>query len=194
MLKGRKEYRKKYNAEGQLYLGGEILRLNCYDVSVKGAMVEIIPGTLLSTTADFQALLFEDRHAEIFIEDLMMSGEVIIAWAREARGRIMLGVEFIDVLPNAEKLWRKRRNYRKNKTFTAELFIDKDRLNIEGVNYSVEGACLKMAVNHPAIVKDALIKLHLKEMDWNAIGKVVWVKSEDNQVTVGLQMLVIQSP
>lgn len=192
MLKGRKEYRKKYNATGQLYLGGEILRLNCYDVSVKGAMVEIIPGTMLTTLEDFENMLMEDRHAEIFIEDLMMSGDVYIAWVKEARDRIMLGVEFQNVQPNAEKLWRKRRSYRKNKVFSAELIIDKDRLNVEGINYSMEGVCLQMTVHHPAVKEHALVKLHIKELDWNAIGKVIWVKAaEDELITVGIQTLLI---
>ncbi len=44
MFKDRKEYRKNFNATGQLYVGGETLALNCYDVSVKGAMLEIAPG------------------------------------------------------------------------------------------------------------------------------------------------------
>jgi hypothetical protein len=139
MFQERKEYRKNFNAVGQLNVGGETLHFNCYDVSVKGAMIELVPGQLLSSVDDFEKLLCEDRRAEIFVEELMLAGEVSIVWVREERGRIMMGLEFETVVHNAEKLWLKRRGYRKTEPFTAELFIDKDRLHVDGVNRSTKG-------------------------------------------------------
>jgi hypothetical protein len=192
MFKDRKEYRKKFNAAGQLHVGGETLQLNCYDVSVKGAMVEIVPGELLSTVEDFEALLGEDRKAEIFVEDLMMSGEVGIVWVRQDRGRIMMGLEFHNVSHNAHKLWRKRRSYRKEQPFSAELFVDKDRFQVEGINCSTEGVCLRMAVNHPSLKVNALVKLQVKQFMLNALGKVAWVKQDNDIITIGLQIIVIK--
>jgi|APLak6261673822_1056097.scaffolds.fasta_scaffold00235_10 hypothetical protein len=192
MFKDRKEYRKKFNAAGQLHVGGETLQLNCYDVSVKGAMVEIIPGELLSTVEDFEALLGEDRKAEIFVEDLMMSGEVGIVWVRQDRSRIMMGLEFHNVVHNAHKLWRKRRSYRKEQPFSAELFVDKDRFQVEGINCSTEGVCLRMAVNHPSLKVNALVKLQVKQFMLNALGKVAWIKQDNDVITIGLQIIVIK--
>lgn len=192
MLKDRKEYRKKYSAAGQLHLGGETLHLYCYDVSVKGAMVEVVPGKLLTTLEDFEALLAEDNRAEVFIEDLMMSGEVVIAWVKQNRGRILLGLEFFNVVHAASKLWRKRRNYRKKQQFSAELFIDKDRINVDGINFSQEGVCLRMAVNHPAVKVDAVVKLQIKQFALNAIGKIIWIKHENDISVMGLQIMAIK--
>ncbi|MGZ4999529.1 MAG: PilZ domain-containing protein, partial [Methylomonas sp.] len=178
MFKDRKEYRKNFNAAGQLHVGGETLSLICYDVSVKGAMVEIIPGELLATVEDFEALIRENRRAEIFVEDLMMSGEVSIVWVKQDRSRIMMGVEFLNVVHNANKLWRKRRSYRKEQAFSAELIVDKERLQVEGINCSTEGVCLRMAAGQPPLAVNTLVKLKVKQFALNALGKVVWVKHD----------------
>ncbi|PPD33984.1 MAG: PilZ domain-containing protein [Methylomonas sp.] len=191
MFQERKEYRKNFNAVGQLNVGGETLHFNCYDVSVKGAMIELVPGQLLSSVDDFEKLLCEDRRAEIFVEELMLAGEVSIVWVREERGRIMMGLEFETVVHNAEKLWLKRRGYRKTEPFTAELFIDKDRLHVDGVNRSTKGLCVKLSVQHPAIKPNAPVKLQIKEFGLAALGKVVWVSSSDDSTLIGLQIVSI---
>ncbi len=191
MFQERKEYRKNFNAIGQLNVGGETLRFNCYDVSVKGAMIELIPGHLLATVEDFENLLFEDRRAEVFIEELMLAGEVSIVWVREERGRILMGLEFESVVHNAEKLWLKRRGYRKTEPFTAELFIEKDRLHVEGINRSTKGLCVRMLVQHPGVKVNAPVKLQIKEFGLVALGKVVWVSVGEEATLVGLQIISI---
>lgn len=192
MLKDRKEYRKKLNAAGQLHAGGETLPLNCYDVSVKGAMVEIAPGELLATIEDFEALIGENRRAEIYVEDLMMSGEVNIIWVKQNHNHILMGVEFINVVHNANKLWRKRRSYRKEQPFSAELFVEKDRFQVEGINCSKEGVCLRLAGNHPSLEKDALVKLKVQQFSLNALGKVMWTSREGGVITLGLQIITLR--
>ncbi|OAI14357.1 hypothetical protein A1359_11075 [Methylomonas lenta] len=191
MFQERKEYRKNFNAIGLLNVGGEILQFNCYDVSVKGAMVELLPGQLLATAADFEALLFEDDKAEIFVEELMLAGEVKIAWVREERGRILMGLEFETVVHNAEKLWLKRRGYRKSAPFSAELFVEKDRLHVEGINRSTKGLCVRLKVHHPAVKLNAPVKLQIKEFGLAALGKVAWVTQEEESTLVGIQIVPI---
>ncbi|MBD9356540.1 PilZ domain-containing protein [Methylomonas albis] len=192
MFQDRKEYRKNFNAEGQLFVGGETLQLNCYDVSLKGAMVEVNSGDLLTTIQDFEAFLNEDRQAEIFVAELMLAGEVDIVWVKRERNRIMMGLEFHDVVHNAHKLWRKRRGYRKVEAFKAELFIDKERFSVEGVNRSVEGMCLKLAGSHPCIKVEAPVKLLVADLALSALGKVVWVESNELVTRLGLQLVVIR--
>ncbi|MCQ8104623.1 PilZ domain-containing protein [Methylomonas sp. SURF-2] len=191
MFQERKEYRKKFNAVGQLNVGGETLQFNCYDVSVKGAMVELLPGQLLATVDDFEKLLVEDRRAEVFIEELMLAGEVNIVWVREERGRILTGLEFETVVHDADKLWLKRRGYRKTEPFTAELFVDKERLHVEGINRSTKGLCVRMPAPHPAVKVNAPVKLQIREFGLVALGKVVWVKEKTGAVLVGLQIISI---
>lgn len=189
MFQERKEYRKNFNAAGRLNVGDETLQFNCYDVSVKGAMIELLPGQLLATAEDFERLLIEDSRAEIFVEELMLAGEVKIVWVREERGRILMGLEFESVVHNADKLWLKRRGYRKAEPFSAELFIDKDRLHVEGINRSTRGLCVKLTVHHPAIKPNAPVKLQIKEFGLAALGKVVWVSPGDGFALVGLQII-----
>ncbi len=191
MFRERKEYRKKFSAVGQLNIGGEILQFNCYDVSVKGAMIEVFPGKLLATAADFDALIKEDSRAEIYIEELMLSGEVSVVWVREDHGHIMMGLEFEAVVHNAEKLWIKRRGYRKNEPFTAELFVEKEKVHVDGINRSAKGLCVRLPAEHPPIkVKDP-VKLQIKEFGLAAMGKVVWISDEEGVTKVGLQFIAI---
>lgn len=193
MVQERKEYRKNFNAVGWLNLGGETLHFNCYDVSVKGAMIDLQPGKLLTCVADFEALLLENDRAEIFVEELMLAGEVKIVWVRQERGRIMMGLVFEAVVHNAEKLWLKRRGYRKTEPFSAELFVDKDRLVVDGINRSTKGFCVKLAVKHPGVRINAPVKLQIKEFGLAALGKVVWVSHVEDHTLVGLQMVAINN-
>ncbi len=191
MFQERKEYRKNFNAAGQLNVGGETLQFNCYDVSVRGAMIEVVPGELLSTVDDFETLLAEDRRAEIFVEELNLAGEVKVAWVRQERNRIMMGLEFETVVHHASKLWLKRRGYRKTEPFSAELFIDKDRLHVEGINRSVRGLCVRLAVQHPSLKINVPVKLQIKEFGMAALGKVVWIANDEESTTIGLQIISI---
>lgn len=191
MFRERKEYRKNFNAPGQLNVGGETLHFNCYDVSVKGAMIEVLPGNLLTTVQDFENLLSEDNRAEVYVDELNLAGEVRVVWVRQERNRIMMGLEFQSVVHHAAKLWLKRRGYRKTEPFSAELFVDKDRLHIEGINRSMKGLCVRLQVQHPGIKIDAPVKLQIKEFGMAALGKVAWIEEVDEGAIVGLQILSI---
>jgi len=191
MFRERKEYRKNFNAAGQLHVGGEVLQFNCYDVSVKGAMIEVLPGELLATVADFESLLAEEKRAEIFVEELMLSGEVNITWVKEEQSRIMMGLEFESVVHNAEKLWIKRGDYRKNQSFKADLFIDNQKWQVEGINRSIKGLCVILPEQHPAIKVNAPIKIQVKELGLAALGKIVWVSDTEGVTKAGLQILSI---
>ena len=191
MFHERKEYRKNLNAVGQLYIGGEILQFNCYDVSVKGAMIEVSPGELLSTVADFEALIAEEQWAEIFIAELMLSGEVHIVWVREESNRIMMGLELESVVHNAKRLKIKRRDYRKTEPFTADLFIDNQHWQVEGINRSKNGLCVLLPGQHPTIKVNTPVKIQIKALGLVALGKIVWINEENGFTKMGLQILVI---
>jgi len=122
----------------------------------------------------------------------MLAGEVDIVWVKRERNRIMMGLEFRDVVHNAHKLWRKRCGYRKLEAFKAELFIDKERFNVEGVNRSVQGMCLKLTGHHSCIKVNAPVKLLAAELGLSALGKVVWVESNELVTRLGLQLVIVK--
>lgn len=191
MFHDRKEYRKKINAEGLLHIGGETLRVNCYDVSLKGVMVVIHPGKLLVDVEDFEALMLENRHGEVFIEALTLAGDVEIVWVKRDHERLMMGLAFQDVMHHAEKLWRKRRGYRKTESFEAEMRIDKRYFNLEGINRSTEGMCLRLvAVDHEIKVGEP-VKLFVPQFHLTAMGKVVWADSGELSCRFGLQLITL---
>ena len=190
MFQDRKEYRKSYNSSGQLYIAGELLDFISYDISVKGILVEIVPGSLLTEISDFETLLKEDNVAEIYVKDLMLTGEAEIAWVRQDKGRILLGLEFKDVMSNATKLWRKRRYYRSKRKFYGYLIAGDQRVDFEGNNISSEGLEIKLDQINSLLEPGCMVKLVVDDLNVKGVGKIIWVNASDDGVCVlGLRYL-----
>ncbi len=193
MIQDRTEYRKSFNSFGQLYVGGELLEFISYDVSVNGILVEIIPGSLLSELSDFEALLKENNKAEIYVKDLMLTGETDIAWAKLQDGRVKLGLEFRDVMYNAENLWRKRSYYRSSKEFSGFIIAENKRIDFQGVNISVDGLAIQVAYITPPLKQGNTVKLIINDLEIKAIGKIIWVNSLiEKAYILGLRYLTIE--
>ena len=190
MFQDRREYRKSYNSSGQLYVAGELLDFISYDISVKGILIEIVPGSLLTEIHDFEVLLKEDNFAEIYVKDLMLTGEAEIVWVRQDKGRILLGLEFKDVMSNATKLWRKRSYYRSKRKFYGYLIAGDQRINFEGNNISSEGLEIKLDQTHSVLKAGCLVKLDVDELGIKGVGKIIWVNVADDETCVlGLRYL-----
>ncbi len=192
MTQVRKEYRKSFNSSGQLYVAGEFLDFIGYDVSVKGILVEVVPGSLLSGIDDFDALLKENNSAEIYVKDLMLTGETDIVWAKLENGKIMLGLEFRDVMYNAKKLWRKRRTYRSKNKFSGYLIADKKSIDFQGLNLSVDGMALKLDQPESSLEPGKMIKFQVHGTDSSGVAKIVWINADDpDSCVLGLKYLVV---
>lgn len=192
MLIERQEYRKKYISQGQLYIAGEILDFQSYDVSVKGILVEVVPANFLSDISDFEALLTENNIAEIFVKDLMLTGETDIVWVKLTDGKIMLGLEFRDVIYNAEKLWRKRSFYRSTKKFSGILIVGNENVLFRGLNVSADGLAVQIDVTNDDLIPGAIIKVVVDGLDVKGVGKIVWVNTRANGPTqLGMRYLTV---
>jgi hypothetical protein len=193
MFQNRKEYRKNFNSSGQLFIAGELLDFISYDVSVKGILVEIQPGSLLAEINDFEALLKEDNLAEIYVKDLMLTGETEIVWVKQDKEKILLGLEFRDEMSNATKMWRKRRYYRSNREFSGYLMIDEKRIDFEGNNVSTDGMGLKLDQINSALKPGCVVKLMVNGLDVKGIGKIVWVSTVGEDTCIlGLRYLTVE--
>lgn len=193
MFQKRKEYRKKFTSSGQLYVAGELLDFISYDVSVNGILVEIIPGSLLIDIKDFEALLKEDNSAEIYVKDLMLTGEIEIAWVKLSDGKILLGIEFKNVMSKAMKFWRKRRYYRSKRKFSGYLIADDKRIDFEGNNVSTEGLGLKLNKVNSALKPGSVVNLIVNNPDVKGVGKIIWINTaEDDTCTLGLRYFTIE--
>jgi len=178
MFQDRKEYRKNFTSSGQLYFGGEALDFISHDVSVKGISIEVLPGLLLSSFADFEACLAETSNAEIFVKDLMLTGEAEIIWLRQENGKTLMGLEFKDVIYNAEKIWLKRQYYRKQQQFSGYMSLKNKRIEFEGKNVSVDGLMIYLVQGDESLIPGVVVKLFSEGLNIRALAKVCWVKSE----------------
>jgi hypothetical protein len=178
MFQEKKEYRKNYSSSGQLHMAGETLEFISRDVSVKGISIEVVPGRLLSEYADFEAYIKENALAEIFVKDLMLTGEVEVIWLRQEQGKILMGLEFQDVIHNADRLWLKRQFYRKEQSFTGFLLLKDRRVEFEGKNVSVDGLMIYLNELDESLSQNSVVRLYSESLSIKAMAKICWIKEE----------------
>jgi len=193
VFQDRKEYRKSFTSPGQLYVAGETLSIISYDVSVKGVLIEMNAGSLLSSTTDIEELIKESLIAEIFVKDLMLSGVAQIVWTKATNGKLMVGLEFVDVQYNADKLWRKRKYYRKKQDISGILINNDIRCDITTVDMSVDGFMVKLTGNAGQLEKGIIVKLILAALNLKAVAKIIWIRKDvdNSEILMGLRYLEV---
>jgi len=193
VFQDRKEYRKSFTSPGQLYVAGETLSIISYDVSVKGVLIEMNAGSLLSSTTDIEELIKESLIAEIFVKDLMLSGVAQIVWTKATNGKLMVGLEFVDVQYNADKLWRKRKYYRKKQDISGILINNDIRCDITTVDMSVDGFMVKLTGNAGQLEKGFIVKLILAALNLKAVAKIIWIRKDldNSEILMGLRYLEV---
>jgi hypothetical protein len=192
MIQDRKEYRKSFTSNGSIYLGGEKLHFKGYDISVRGMQIELTQGTLVQNVSDVAQIIESNSTAEIYVDELRLTGEVELIWVRDDEDKILIGLEFRDVMHNAEKLWRKRRYYRKNLVKTGVLIIKDREMDFECKNFSVEGLCLRVTSHEDTkILAGDNAKVISEQLSLDALAKIAWVnRNEDDElITLGLRYL-----
>lgn len=192
MIQDRKEFRKNLISNGSIFLGGEKLDFKGYDISVRGMQIEVTPGVLVHSVSDVAQIIESNNIAEIFVEELGLTGDVELVWVRDEDGKIIMGLEFRDVMHNAGKMWRKRRSYRKKLQKFGSLFIQDHEIDFECLDFSVEG--MRLRIVEPENIKiqagsDA--KVISDKLNLEAIAKVIWVNrnEDDDAIYLGLRYL-----
>jgi hypothetical protein len=143
--------------------------------------------------ADFESLLKENNSAEIFVKDLMLTGEADIAWAKQDNEKILLGLEFRDVMYNAEKLWRKRRYYRRKKKFSGTLLVGVKPVVFQSINTSVDGMSIELSQADSSLEPGNVIRLLIDGQETSAYGKIIWINASGDEYSVlGLRYLAIE--
>lgn len=191
MQENRKDYRKKFTSPGVIFLAGEILEFDSYNVSVQGIQILLEPGEFISSVDDVRHLLKETQQTEVFVQDLGLSAEAKIAWALNDEGKILLGLEFIEVRHNAEKLWFKRRFYRKNLTLDAKFLLSKQEFKAKTVDVSTDGMKLKCAVVVENLKVGDVIKLFVEEKEIKALAAVIWIDTETSTTEFGVRYMPV---
>ncbi len=189
----RKEYRKNLVSSGQLRIAGETLDIKSCDVSLKGIKVEIFPGKFLAQIEDFEAFLADSSRAEIFVNDLMLVGEVDVVWCRDEDGKILLGLEYRDDVQHEKKSWLKRVSYRKNQPFNCTILIGNEKVEAYGNNISIDGMSITGDLKEYGFKVGDLIKLIIHEMAIKkAVARIIWINNQgERALTLGLRYLEI---
>ena len=159
-------------------MAGETLEFISHDVSVNGIAIEVVPGRLLSEYSDFEACIKENTSAEIFVKDLMLTGEAEVSWLRYEQGKILMGLEFGDVIYNADRLWLKRQFYRKEQSFTGYLVINNSKVGFEGKNVSIDGLMIHLNELDETLVQNSVVRLYSESLNIKALAKICWIKAE----------------
>ncbi len=198
MVGKRRDTRNEYISLGQVFIAGELLDFVSFNISATGILVEVMPGTFLTTVEDFEKLIRENSTVEFFVKDLMFTGEATIVRVFEQNEAIHLGLEFRDVLYNATRLWHKRRYYRKQRTIPGIMIInDFVEILFETIDISIGGVMLKIVDNNAEAARDSasvnltagqVVKVIIKELNLKAIAEIVWIDNGSIQ-QLGLKYL-----
>jgi hypothetical protein len=131
--------------------------------------------------------------AEIFVKDLMLSGVAQIVWTKATNGKLMVGLEFVDVQYNADKLWRKRKYYRKKQDVSGILINNDIRCDITTVDMSVDGFMVKLTGNAGQLEKGIIVKLILAALNLKAVAKIIWIRKDldNSEILMGLRYLEV---
>lgn len=209
MSENRKEPRNHFTALGQLNIAGELLDFISYDVSVKGILVEILPGILLSSVEDFEKLLKEGCTAEFFVKDLMFTGDAELVRVNLREESIFLGLEFRNIIYNANRLWHKRRYYRKSKCIPGIMVINEEQqIAFETVDVSVKGAMIQLIAEfatqssgtselsktnliEESINVGMIVKIIMRDLNFKAIAEIIWIGKEA-PICLGINYLQIE--
>lgn len=164
-----------------------------YDVSVKGMRIELMPGGLITNADDIIDLMKETTVAEIYVEELMMTGEVDITWVNTEDSKIVMGLEFREVIYNAYKLWRKRRFFRKKVEEKGRLIKDDQVMEFICNNFSVDGMQLSVEDASQLQVHN-LVQLVSEAWNVKAMAKIIWINKDENAAgaTLGVRYLTVE--
>jgi hypothetical protein len=196
MNENRKEPRNQFTALGQLNIAGELLDFISYDISVNGILVEVLPGVLLSNLEDFEKLLKEGCTAEFFVKDLMFTGEAELVRVSQQDESVFLGFEFRNIIYNANRLWHRRRYYRKSKRISGIMVMNEtQQIAFETVDVSVKGAMIELigesateqtsqpklfelSLFEEIITPGMIVKILMKDLNFKAIAEIIWIGKE----------------
>lgn len=192
MIQDRKEYRKSFTSNGSIYLGGEKLGFKGFDISVRGMQIELTSGDLVQNVSDVAQIIESNNTAEIYVDELRLTGEVELIWVRDEKGKILIGLEFRDVMHNAEKMWRKRRFYRKKLLKTGSLILQDQEIDFECLDFSIDGMRLRITGHEDLVIQTGTnIKIISEKLDLEAEAKIIWVDRNDanEAILLGLRYL-----
>lgn len=203
----RRASRHQYKSLGQIVFAGETLDFISFDISENGILIEILPGDFLVSLEDFENALRDNYIAEFFVRELKFTGEaeVVRVYAQAEHQTIMLAMTFRDVIHNAERMWHKRKYYRKRKGAAGILIVQEDRkILFETLDISVGGAMLRL-LNAPEesqsiqgiialdrvasmLQKGQVVKILIKDFNLKAITEIVWLRPEE-EFLLGIKFL-----
>jgi c-di-GMP-binding flagellar brake protein YcgR len=105
----------------------------------------------------------------------------------------MVGLEFVDVQYNADKLWRKRKYYRKKQDVSGILINNDIRCDITTVDMSVDGFMVKLTGNAGQLEKGIIVKLILAALNLKAVAKIIWIRKDldNSEILMGLRYLEV---
>ena len=192
MVQDRKVFRKKLFSTGSIYLAGEVLDFTCHDVSTKGTQIELEPGKIITTFHDVESAVKDISLVDIFISELQITGPAKVVWVKQVNNKILLGLEFGDVILNAQKLWRQRSSYRKNVSASGCLIIGQIHLDFECRNISADGLVVSID-SEEHICPGMVVEIESEPLALKGIATIIWINREskqgNNRHAVGLRYL-----
>ncbi len=191
MTDNTRAFRKRISSTGKLYLAGETLDFISHDISIQGLSITVTPGHYLQSIADFESAFAENPLVELFIKDLSLTGVAEILWLRTEQNDIVMGLEFKEIMYNADRLWRRRRFYRRPTKFYGQLHANAQNYEFKGENLSSDGMMVVISGQHPELNVGTALTVNADIITGQAMATLCWFKFDDinNQTILGLRYI-----
>ena len=187
MLDEARSYRKNITSLGLIYMGGEELEISVRNLSITGALAELVEDVEHFDMKDVFKSVKLSPTIDIYLPEMHLAGEAEIVRADLIDGQIYLAIEFRNISYDVENVLYKRKVYRKNMTAPGQIIFHGNKYDFNTKNVSVDGLMILIGENIEVEVGTVTI-FDFKRLQLRGEIKVVWVDHiEDGGTLLGLQ-------
>ncbi len=187
MLDEARSYRKNITSLGLIYMGGEELEISVRNLSITGALAELVEDVEHFDMKDVFKSVKLSPTIDIYLPEMHLAGEAEIVRADLIDGQIYLAIEFRNISYDVENVLYKRKVYRKNMTAPGQIIFHGNKYDFNTKNVSVDG--LMILIGENIEVEEGTVTIFdFKRLQLRGEIKVAWVEhTEDSSTLIGLQ-------
>jgi hypothetical protein len=182
-------YRKNLMSHGLIYMGGEEHQITIKDLSLTGVLAELEcdPGSV--GAKDIFNMLSASATIDLYLPEMRLAGEADVVRVDMFNDHILLALEFISVVYDADNQLYKRKAYRKNMTAPGRILLNGEYHDFKTVNVSVDGLMIKIAETIDVEAGEISV-FEFERLGLNGEIKVMWVEYvADAGTLLGLQYI-----
>ena len=183
----RENYRENVSMAGWLFMAGVEHKMQIHNLSISSVLASIEPTAVIKNEQDIFKIMQDSSLVDIYIKTLSVAGEAEIVRVEMKDNRILISMEFKQVVYNAESLLYKRKVYRKNMDTPGKILIFDTVYNFIACNVSVTGLMIRIP-DKIDLQEGVLTEIKFDNLQIHGKAVVIWAEQVENDGTlIGLE-------